>query len=59
MKLITWNTARRKQTVKVQVAYLQSRSPDVVALQEVTKNTSDHLAVLLLLASTLSRVFAF
>lgn len=39
-RLITWNVAGRGSRVRDQLVYLRSRSPDVVALQEVTPSTS-------------------
>ena len=36
MRLITWNVAKRVSVVAAQAAALAERSPDVVALQEVT-----------------------
>jgi exonuclease III len=40
VRLITWNVARRLQALPDQAAVLAGREPDVVALQEVTANTS-------------------
>ena len=39
MRLITWNLARRRETLPGQAGALASREPDVVALQEVTAGT--------------------
>ncbi len=39
MRLITWNTAARVKKQGLQAEFLQSISPDAVALQEVTKST--------------------
>jgi exodeoxyribonuclease-3 len=39
VRLITWNLARRRQTLPGQAGALASREPDVVALQEVTAGT--------------------
>ena len=39
MRLITWNVARRTTRLAEQAQALATRSPDVVALQEVTRRT--------------------
>ncbi len=39
MRLITWNVARRTSRMAEQAQVLVARSPDVVALQEVTRRT--------------------
>ncbi|MEA2210530.1 MAG: hypothetical protein QOF83_478 [Solirubrobacteraceae bacterium] len=39
MRLITWNVARRTSRLAEQAQALATRSPDVVALQEVTRGT--------------------
>ena len=39
VRLITWNVARRTETLAAQAAALAGREPDVVALQEVTART--------------------
>jgi exodeoxyribonuclease III len=39
VRLITWNVARRRTRLAEQAAALAERSPDVVALQEVTPTT--------------------
>ena len=39
MKLITWNTAARKGKAPHQCAAIEKMAPDVLALQEVTKQT--------------------
>jgi len=44
LKLISWNTAHRTRTLPEQVEALLERSPDIVALQEVTVSTRDLLA---------------
>lgn len=40
MRLITWNVARRTTRLAEQAQALATRSPDVVALQEVTRRTA-------------------
>ncbi len=42
-RLISWNTAGRRTRADKQVEWLESRSPDVVALQEVTPASRDQL----------------
>jgi len=44
LKLISWNTNRRKRAAVDQAAALLSRRPDVVALQEITRTTIPLLA---------------
>ena len=39
MRVISWNTNRRRRMVSSQVEALLSRTPDIVALQEVTPGT--------------------
>jgi exonuclease III len=39
MRVITWNVARRSSRLAEQAAALASRTPDVVALQEITDRT--------------------
>ncbi len=41
MKLITWNTAGRKKKQSLQVEYILSLSPDIIALQEIKRSTHD------------------
>ena len=43
MRLITWNTARRRARLQEQLAFLESRKPDIAALQEVTPGTLEFL----------------
>lgn len=40
MKLITWNSAGRMGAIPKQLEFLRGRSPDLVALQEVTPNSA-------------------
>lgn len=42
MRLISWNTNARSKRVAEQIAFLESRKPDIVALQEVTPNGVPH-----------------
>lgn len=39
LRLITWNVARRRSRIVEQATVLAARGPDVVALQEVTRQT--------------------
>ena len=45
LRVITWNTARRKQKAAEQCRWLSRRVPDLVALQEVTPTTLPLLEV--------------
>ena len=40
MRLISWNVAARIQALPGQAAFLASRAPDLVALQEITPNSA-------------------
>jgi endonuclease/exonuclease/phosphatase family metal-dependent hydrolase len=39
LRLITWNVARRVETLPAQAAAIARREPDIVALQDVTART--------------------